>query len=289
MRFGSLVNANGGHSSFEPTVFGPSTFEVPAAARAPLLAAWPLQALACWLLAWGVFLGLHQVLGLDAALGLLAATALGAALSLFAQASWRRLIVALGFPVSLLASGMAGLPAWSWLVPLALLALAYPWQAWRDAPFFPTPACALDQLDRLAPLPPYARVLDAGCGLGHGLAALQRTYPRVLLEGIEQSAPLALAARWRCQLHGPKARVMHGDMWSLDWSDYGMVYLFQRPESLPRAVDKACRELPRGAWLASLEFEATELKAHAIARCPDGRNVWLYRAPFVRRRSSKGS
>ena len=242
---------------------------------------WPLPALAAWALAWGLFATLRR-LDVDAGLALLAAGALGALLASFAATPWRRLIVALGFPLALLVSGAASLPAPVWLLGLGLLALVYPLNAWRDAPFFPTPAGALDQLDRLAPLAPYARVLDAGCGLGHGLAALQRTYPRALLEGVERSRPLAWLARWRCHAVGPRARVHPGDMWAEDWSPYAMVYLFQRPESLPRAVAKATWELAPGAWLASLEFEATELEPQAVLRSGD-RPVWLYRAPFVTR------
>ena len=65
-----------------------------------------------------------------------------------------RWMVAAGFPLSLLASGLgATLPAWAWLVPLGLLLLAYPQGSWRDAPLFPTPAGALDRLPALAPLP----------------------------------------------------------------------------------------------------------------------------------------
>ena len=59
-----------------------------------------------------------------------------------------------------------------------------------------------------------------------------------------------------------------------------MVYLFQRPESMQRAVDKARSELAAGAWLVSLEFEALSLQPQATLRCPDGRMVWLYRAPL---------
>jgi hypothetical protein len=72
-----------------------------------------------------------------------------------------------------------------------------------------------------------------------------------------------------------------GDMWKRDWSGYSLVYLFQRPESLPRAVAKAGHELGAGAWLVSLEFEAAQLVPQAVAHCADGRALWLYRAPFV--------
>ena len=183
-----------------------------------------------------------------------------------------------GFPLSLALSGTAAseLPGWAWLLPLALLVAIYPLKAWRDAPFFPTPRGALEGLGRLAPLRADARVLEAGCGLGDGLRELHAEFPQARLDGIEWSWPLRLACQWRCGF----ARVRRGDIWRADWSPFQMVYLFQRPESMPRAVDKATRELANGSWLASLEFEALQLEPDAVHRCKDGRCVWLYQQPF---------
>ena len=183
-----------------------------------------------------------------------------------------------GFPLSLALSGTAAaeLPGWAWLLPLALLVAIYPIKAWRDAPFFPTPRGALKGLARLAPLRTDARVLEAGCGLGDGLRELHAEFPQARIDGIEWSWPLRLACQWRCGF----ARVRRGDIWQADWSPFQMVYLFQRPESMPRAVDKAARELAHGSWLASLEFEALQLEPDAVHRCKDGRCVWLYQQPF---------
>lgn len=70
---------------------------------------------------------------------LLQACAVGVAGSLLADRWWRRLIMGLGFPLSLALSGAVSLSPWHWLLPLALLLLIYPLNAWRDAPLFPTP------------------------------------------------------------------------------------------------------------------------------------------------------
>lgn len=237
---------------------------------------WPLPALIAWALAWAVFRALAG-LGAPPWLALLLGTVTGLGLSLRAASRMRAVVVAAGFPLSLLASGSAAaVPAWAWLLPLALLWLLYPRRAWRDAPLFPTPAGALDALALQLPLPPGARVLDAGCGLGHGLRALHRAYPRARLDGVEWSWPLALAARVVC----PQATVRRGDLWAGSWSGYDLVYLFQRPESMPRALDKARAEMKRGSWLASLEFEAPGWQPQAVHRCPDGRPLWLYRLPL---------
>lgn len=240
---------------------------------------WPLPALLAWGASWALFAGLTRWgATLPAAIGL--GVALGLVLALPAATPWRRVFVAAGFPLSLAVSGLAGsLPAWGWLMPLALLALLYPLNTWRDAPLFPTPDGALQGLARLAPLHEGAIVLDAGCGLGDGLRELRREYPRANLAGVEWSWPLRLACAWRCRF----ANVRRGDLWASDWSQPDLVYLFQRPETLPRAIEKARRELRPGAWLASLEFEATELRPCGVLRAPGRKTVWLYRAPFPER------
>lgn len=236
---------------------------------------WPLPALAVWALAWVCFRALTG-LAAPAWLGLLAGSAVGLGLGLGAGSRLRAGVVAAGFPLSLLGSGMgAVLPAWAWLLPLALLWLLYPRRAWRDAPLFPTPAGALDTLARQLPLAPGARVLDAGCGLGHGLRALHRAYPQARLEGVEWSWPLALIARIAC----PRASVRRGDLWAQSWAGIDLVYLFQRPESMARALAKAQAEMQPGGWLASLEFEVAGVVAQGVHRCPDGRALWLYRVP----------
>lgn len=236
---------------------------------------WPLPALLAWAGAWALFVG-AQAVGLSAWVAMALASGWGVVLSVWGGTWWRRAMIGVGFPLSLALLGAGTLPAWAWLLPLMLLLLIYPLNAWRDAPLFPTPAHALRDLAAQAPLSEGARVLDAGCGLGDGLKALREAYPQAQLHGLESSWPL----RALCALRCPWARVRQGDIWRADWSGYALVYVFQRPESMARAVAKARRELQPGSWLVSLEFEAIELQPQATAQCPDGRTLWLYCAPF---------
>lgn len=236
---------------------------------------WPLPAVLTWSLAWAVFAMLPSWgVGPELALGL--ASALGVVASLLGDSWWRRVMIGLGFPLSLLLTQAASLPAWVWLLPLLALLLIYPLNAWRDAPLFPTPSHALKDLAAQAELASSALILDAGCGLGDGLKALRSAYPQAQLSGIEWSWPLRMLCALRC----PWATVRQGDIWVADWSGFDMVYLFQRPESMPRAVAKASAELKPGAWLVSLEFEAQNLRAHAVLQTVQGKPVWVYRAPF---------
>ena len=249
---------------------------LPLARRFTLLT-WPLPALLVWAAAWGLHLALTANGAPAWAAGTLASC--GAALAATrASTPWRRRLVAAGFPLSWLAASFAfALPAWAWLLPLALLALLYPMRSWRDAPLFPTPAGALEGLARVAPLPPSARVVDLGCGLGAGLRELRHAYPQAAISGVEWSWPL----RWLCALRCRDARVVRGDIWAHDWSGYDLVYLFQRPESMARAAAKAQAEMRNGTWLVSLEFEVPGLTPQATLEGADGRSVRLYRTPFV--------
>jgi len=243
------------------------------APRLPALR-WPLSALLAWAAGWASMLALARTGALPPAQAVAAGLLVAAAPAWLAATFWRRVIVAAGFPASLLATGMAGaLPAWAWLLPLAVLALAYPVTAWRDAPMFPTPQGALIGLDHHVALPTSPSLLDAGCGLGHGLRALRVVWPQARLSGVEWSWPLALATRLRC----PWARVARGDMWRGSWAGHDLVYLFQRPESVARALAKADAEMRPGSWLVSLEFEAAGRRAHARMALPSGRPVWVYR------------
>ena len=235
---------------------------------------WPAPALIAWAGAWALHALLLPRAGPLAAL--LAGCALGTLASLWGARWWRRVLIALGFPLSLALTGAAALPAWAWLIPLALLLAVYPLNAWRDAPLFPTPAGALQGLETIAPLPPEARVLDAGCGLGDGLRALRQAYPQARLDGLERSWPL----RWLCALRCPWARVRQGDIWLADWSSYQLVYLFQRPESMTRALVKA-GEMAPGSWLVSLEFPLPGVAPQAQWPVREGgRMVWVYCLPL---------
>jgi SAM-dependent methyltransferase len=233
---------------------------------------WPLPALAAWACGWAVFV-IAAMAGLAPAAALLLGCIGSWMLAWPCRGAWRRLIAWAGFPASAWALGAAA--AWSpWAWALAGIGLlgVYPLRAWRDAPFFPTPAHALDGLADVIARPPLT-VLDAGCGLGHGLVALREQWPQARVEGVEWSRPLAWLARRRCRW----AAVRRGDLWADDWSRFDLVYVFQRPESMPRVGAKALRQMRPGSWLVSLEFAWPGARPLACLQGPGRRPVWVYR------------
>jgi SAM-dependent methyltransferase len=234
---------------------------------------WPVPALLGWGGAWLAF-AVVAAAAWPMPLALASGVVVAAAVALLACRGWRRrAIVVLGFPLSAAALGVAHWPAFVWLLALLPLWLAYPLRAWRDAPFFPTQRGALQAARELIALPPQARVLDAGCGLGDGLIALREAWPQAQLEGVEWSRAMAWLGAWRCRF----AKVRHGDMWADDWSAFDMVYLFQRPETMARAAAKAQAQMRGGAWLVSLEFAVPGWREHARLSHPGRRTVWVYR------------
>jgi SAM-dependent methyltransferase len=239
------------------------------------MTAWPLPALFAWFAAWALFLGL-QAAGAAPLVAMGASLTAGLLGARSGSTRWRRWVIGAGFPASLgLALLATTMPAWGWLVAGAALLLLYPYRTWRDAPLFPTPAGALDGLSTVVTLPAGARVLDAGCGTGDGLIALRRAFAQARLEGVEWSWPLVAITTLRCRF----AQVRRGDLWATDWSNLDLVYMFQRPESMPRAADKALRELRRGAWVVSLEFAVPGWRPLHVLASDGGRAVHVYRIP----------
>jgi hypothetical protein len=270
---------------------------------------WPLPALLAWGCAWALLLLLLRAgWSVFAAAG--AGMLLALLLSFLGDSPWRRRFITLGFPLSVALAvwsagdaawvqsgatgGVLGTGAWWWLLGVGVLAVVYPVRRWQDAPWYPTPLGALKDLPvhvtwepAVAPLdrpidtaidtPTHQPMLDAGCGTGAGLRALRLAFPQAALHGVEWSWPLVLWCRWRC----PFAEVRQGDFWREDWSPYGLVYLFARPESMARAAAKAATEMRPGTWLVSLDFEATAWQARHHLQTEDGRSLWLYAMPLL--------
>ncbi len=243
---------------------------------------WPVPALLAWAAGWLTWAGVLMA-GSGPTWAALAGALAGVLVAWSCVGAWRRLLAAGGFPLSALAlgaSGPASLPAWGWLMLAAPLLLIYPLRVWRDAPFFPTPTSALAGLDQIVDLAGAAdaRLLDAGCGIGHGLAALRALWPSAQLHGVEWSALLCWLAARRCRW----AVLRRADIWHADWSPYALVYLFQRPESMARAWAKAQAELAPGSWLVSLEFAVPGVAPVACLQGDGRRPVWVYRTAAVR-------
>jgi hypothetical protein len=105
------------------------------------------------------------------------------------------------------------------------------------------------------------------------LAALRRQWPQTELHGTEWSWPLYVWARATRR----DAHIRRGDLWRQSWCGFDLVYLFQRPESMARALAKARAEMAPGSWLASLEFAVPLAQPQCCLQRDGRRPLWLYR------------
>ena len=99
-------------------------------------------------------------------------------------------------------------------------------------------------------------------------------FPTAQLHGTEASWALAQWARWRT----PDAQIRCADLWADDWSRFDLVYLFQRPESMPHALAKARAELHPGSWLLSLDFPLPGVPAQREWAVAPRHRLYLYAA-----------
>ncbi len=237
---------------------------------------WPAPALLAWGWSWLAYNAAQKV-EIPHWAAILIPLIFSLIWTLHEESRWRKLFIFAGFPLSwAILQGSPEQSPWLWFLPIPALLLIYPPQTWKDAPIFPTPANALQGIEKLVPINTKDAILDAGCGLGHGMKALKSAYPQARIHGSERSIPLVIA----CWALHTWAKVSRADMWRQSWSDFKIVYVFHRPDTMPQAMKKAKSELKKGAWLLSLEFFDPDYTPTATWTCPDGRKVYAYQAPI---------
>ena len=118
-------------------------------------------------------------------------------------------------------------------------------------------------------------MLDAGSGAGDGLRELCRALPGTTVEGIESSLVLRVVSGLRARsARGLLSATSRGRS---DWGPYQLVYLFQRPESMAPAWQKAQAQMAFCSWLVSLDFAIPDVRPQAHWQISTGQTVWVYR------------
>jgi hypothetical protein len=93
--------------------------------------------------------------------------------------------------------------------------------------------------------------LDVGCGDARVLTRLAKLHPESRFEGVEQAYAPWLFARLRCALATGRTRVRRGDLWTVDFGAYDVVYAYLSPAVMPELWRKARSEMRAGALLVS--------------------------------------
>lgn len=236
-----------------------------------------LRFLLAQLIAWALIFA-TLTLGVPLA-GFLLAITQGLCAALVAQrigaAAWW-LIIHLAFvPMIWLSSQVGIAPGW-FLAAFVVLAMFY-WTTFRtQVPLFLSNRKTVDALARLLPTQG-ARVLDAGAGTGSALRPLANARPDCQFVGVEAApAPWLIGRLLAGEQHNLDWR--RGDMWSIEWSDFDVVYVFLSPVPMHRVWKKACAEMRPGSRLVSNSFEVPGVAPERVipACAGGGRTLFVY-------------
>ena len=183
---------------------------------------------------------------------------------------WKKVILSIGFPLSLIFTGFDSTPLF-WICGFSILIFIYPPNLWSNAPIYPTRENTLFGVSNLLPQKIF-KILDVGSGLGHGLSEITREFPNSQVFGIERSPLLWLVSKLKSQ----KTNLFLGDMWTFNWNDFDIIYVFQRPEIMGKILEKAKQDLKPGSYLISLEFEIPDIKPFKKISTNNNNNVFIY-------------
>ncbi len=218
----------------------------------------------------GLLGGLWPLLAAQATL------AAGAALLLRSARWW--LPIHLGFlPLAVLGHGLSrqlGLhPGW-YLTGFVFLLLVY-WTSFRtQVPLYLSNRATTAAVLRLLPTGP-ARVLDIGAGTGSVLRPLAHARADCRFTGIELAPAPWLLGRLLAARQ-PNIDWRRGDLFSLPWSEYDVVYAFLSPVPMAAVWAKAKAEMKPGSLLISNSFVVPEREPEQVIEVQDRRATRLH-------------
>lgn len=212
---------------------------------------WPTLSLFSWISDWLLFLILVQLDFLSSIAFSIVLCFVVIKLFIIRTSKWKKIFLALGFPLSsfLLQINQASSTI-GWLMPLLILLIVYPPKSWNDAPIFPTPKDALLGLNYILNLKNNSKILDFGSGAGHGIKAILQEWPKSYVFGVENSILLYLYTKIKYR----KATIIFENMWDVHLSNFNVLYVFQRPETMTSIWKKAKKEMAPGSFVISLSF-----------------------------------
>jgi len=111
------------------------------------------------------------------------------------------------------------------------------------------------------------RLIDLGCGYGKVLKIAKKMGARVM--GIEID-PI----RWFISMIRCRCRVLFGDMFKIDLSNYDVIYLFQWPSVNKRLAKKFKKELKKGTYVISYMWKVPGLE---LVACDKKFDIYIYK------------
>ena len=189
------------------------------------------------------------------------------------MSKWKKILIFLGFPISSLLLQINQNPnTILWFTLLIILVIIYPPISWRDAPLYPTPKDSLIGLNKVLNLKSDDKILDFGSGAGHGIKAIQSEWANNHIFGVENSSLLFLYTK----IKYPQSKIIFKDMWDIDLSQFNVLYVFQRPDTMNKIWEKAKKEMPKNSFIISLSFPIQNASPIYQKKLTN-HNIYIYR------------
>lgn len=131
------------------------------------------------------------------------------------------------------------------------------WFAGTDAPFVPTKIDQIRKILKLAGVKKGKKFYELGSG--DGRVVLEAAKLKADSCGIEQSWLRVLYSRYKAKslalrLRGVNVKFYHGNIFSKDYSDTDVVYIYLLPEGVKKLEEKLKQELKRGTTVITQTY-----------------------------------
>jgi SAM-dependent methyltransferase len=181
------------------------------------------------------------------------------------------------FPAAvLLTSRLSVDPLW-FLGAFVLLLAVYGSTFRTQVPLYLSNARAIDAIAARLPGDRPFRFLDLGCGTGSVIAPLSRAFDRGEFVGVELAWIPCLIAKLRARLGGNRHRTERTDLFTMDLSQFDVVYAFLSPVPMPELWRKARAEMRPGSLFVSNTFTVPGVPADETVHVGPGQrslHVW---------------
>lgn len=136
--------------------------------------------------------------------------------------------------------------------------LAYVLMSFRHkVPYVPTPYKIIKKMVEIVEIKKGERVCDLGSGSGRIIIAAAKRYKYNLILGIERSAVLRVATKFRLFFHPlirKRIQVVNQDFFNLDLGKFDVIFCFLTPEAL-RILTPKFQLLKKGSRMISYMFQ----------------------------------
>jgi 16S rRNA A1518/A1519 N6-dimethyltransferase RsmA/KsgA/DIM1 with predicted DNA glycosylase/AP lyase activity len=152
----------------------------------------------------------------------------------------------------------------------------------QEFPYLPTPLSVIDAALELIKFKSNDVFVDLGCGDG---TVLMRVVERfgVFSVGFEIDSKLVKIAQMKAKASGFKnlIEIVHADLFKVDISRFGVVYVYPYPPIIEKLSEKICDECKRGSRILVHDYALKNLQPVKIMQIPGGtchtHTIYLYK------------